>query len=122
MPGCRKASKEKHANRLSRLLTLPLSIKNQSGDASLRALASAACATRLTTLNLSGCKLVTDAGVQAVVRACGGVTALDLTRNGNISEASLAEVADGMPDMRELRLYACAGLEVCEHNSVHFGT
>lgn len=65
---------------------------------------------------------MTDAGVQAVVRACGGVTALDLTRNGNISEASLAEVADGMPDMRELRLYACAGLEVCEHNSVHFGT
>ena len=79
-------------------------------DAALDSIASAHCASRLRTLNLSGCKKVTDRGVRAVADACGAITALDLTRNPNVSAAGLRAVVDGMPYLEDLRLYACPGL------------
>ena len=68
---------------------MPLSIKNQSGDASLRALASAACGGSLRRLNLNACQALTDAAVEAVAEHCPLLESLSLYWDVRIGEGWL---------------------------------
>ena len=61
-------------------------------------------------MNLSGCKLLSDAGVIPIVQSCRQIQVLNLTRLVNISDDSIKVVAECLSELRELYLYADAQL------------
>ena len=73
-------------------------------DLGLKRLA-AACA-NLTHVNLSGCKLISDSGVIPLLQGCRKITILNLTRLPLISDQCIAQVAECLPELEELYLYA----------------
>ncbi|CAK0782811.1 hypothetical protein CVIRNUC_006006 [Coccomyxa viridis] len=62
--------------------------------------------TGLTSLNLSGCKSVTDAGIIQLAAACTALRQLDLTRCVKLGDAAYAAIAQHCTQLQELRLYA----------------
>lgn len=57
-------------------------------------------------VNLSGCKLLSDAGVIPMVQSCPRIQILNLTRIANVTDACIESVAHCLPELRELYLYA----------------
>ena len=63
-------------------------------------------------LNLSGCKSVTDSGLQALARQGGGrLASLDLTRCPGVSAAGVAAVVRANPSLTSFNLYATPGMD-----------
>ena len=79
------------------------------GDAGLLALTMRGCPT-LRVMDLSGCKLVTDAAVAAVAARCSRITDLSLVGCKQLTDVALESIAAGLPGLTALALTNCTKL------------
>ena len=63
--------------------------------------------TNITLLNLSQCKLITDASIQRITSHCKNLEVLKLASCLNISSESLDLIAQGLHNLRDLNLKGC---------------
>ena len=68
----------------------------------------AARCTQLTSLDLSGCRLVTDEGLRAVAAACTQLTSLNLSCCYLVTDEGLRAVAAACTQLTLLELYYCS--------------
>lgn len=71
-------------------------------------LCAAPAIAKMTKINLSGVRHLTDDAIEQLVACCPSLTHLDLTRLEQLRDPSLQAVAAHCPNLVSLKLYACA--------------
>ena len=61
----------------------------------------------LTTLSLSCCTQITDAGLEKLARGCGQLTSLHLGACTHVTDAGLDNLAEGCRQLIKLKLWGC---------------
>ena len=62
---------------------------------------------RLTHLNLSNCRKITDAGVKAIGGKCPHLVSLDISRCNRLTTASIRHVLSNCPELTQLNVKRC---------------
>jgi F-box and leucine-rich repeat protein 2/20 len=65
---------------------------------------------KLSNINLSGCKYLTDKSIIPLIETCTSLEVLNLTRIDGVTSAAISAVSQHLPQLRELYLYANAGI------------
>ena len=65
---------------------------------------------RLTSINLSGCKEITDVSVIEIAKGCSQLTSINLSRCFNTTDASVIEIAKGCSQLTSMNLEYCSNI------------
>ncbi|CAG8449715.1 16845_t:CDS:2 [Dentiscutata erythropus] len=76
-------------------------------DSSLESLSIHHCASSLVSINLCGCRKITDIGIKMLSDYCQALTSLNVADCGKITDKSIIKISKGCPRLRQIRLSDC---------------